>query len=84
MFVPAERLIVEAAINEQSSKSENPHVPISAEECAADALAAAEAGAATEKGIQYSVAVREPGHVRAPATPAETLAILGLPDLTGP
>ena len=46
MFIPAEKLIVEAALNEQSSKAANPHVPVSAEECAADALAAAEAGAA--------------------------------------
>jgi uncharacterized protein (DUF849 family) len=46
MFIPAEKLIVEAALNEQSSKAANPHVPVSAEECAADALAVAEAGAA--------------------------------------
>jgi len=46
MFIPAEKLIIEAAINEQSSKADNPHVPVSAEECAVDALAAAEAGAA--------------------------------------
>lgn len=46
MFVPSEKLIIEAAINEQSAKADNPHVPVSAEECAADALAAAAAGAA--------------------------------------
>jgi len=46
VFVPADQVIIEAAINEQSSKAQNPHVPVSAEECAADALAAAEAGAA--------------------------------------
>ena len=46
MFIPAEKVIIEAAINEQSSKDDNPHVPVSAEECAVDALAAAEAGAA--------------------------------------
>jgi 3-keto-5-aminohexanoate cleavage enzyme len=45
MFIPANKLIIEAALNEQSSKSDNPHVPISAEECAADALACAAAGA---------------------------------------
>lgn len=46
MFVPADKVIIEAALNEQSPKSANPHVPITAEECAADALRAAEAGAA--------------------------------------
>ncbi|MFM8305182.1 MAG: 3-keto-5-aminohexanoate cleavage protein [Actinomycetota bacterium] len=46
MFVPADKLLIEAAINEQATKSENPYVPITPEECAADALAAAEAGAA--------------------------------------
>ena len=46
MFIRADKLIIEAALNEQSSKAENPHVPVSAEECAADALACAAAGAA--------------------------------------
>lgn len=46
MFVPADKLIIEAAINEQASKADNPAVPVSAEECAADALRCAEAGAA--------------------------------------
>ena len=45
MFVPADKLIIEAALNEQSSKDDNPNVPVSAEECAIDALACAEAGA---------------------------------------
>jgi len=40
-----DKLIIEAAINEQSSKSDNPHVPYSAEECAEDALRCAAAGA---------------------------------------
>ena len=40
------KLIVEAAINEQSPKELNPHVPYAPEEIAADALAAARAGAA--------------------------------------
>jgi 3-keto-5-aminohexanoate cleavage enzyme len=40
-----DKLIIEAAINEQSSKDDNPHVPYSAEECAADALRCAAAGA---------------------------------------
>ena len=38
-------LIIEAAINEQSPKERNPHVPYSAEECAEDALRCVEAGA---------------------------------------
>ncbi|MFA5884379.1 MAG: 3-keto-5-aminohexanoate cleavage protein [Acidimicrobiia bacterium] len=45
MFIPADKLIIEAAINEQSSKADNPNVPVSAEECAADALRVAAAGA---------------------------------------
>jgi len=46
MFVPADKIIIEAALNEQSSKADNPNVPLAAEECAADALRCAEAGAA--------------------------------------
>ncbi len=38
-------LIIEAAINEQSSKDDNPAVPYSPEECVAAALASADAGA---------------------------------------
>lgn len=45
MFVTADKLIIEAAINEQASKDDNPNVPVSAEECAADALRCAAAGA---------------------------------------
>ena len=45
MFIPADKVIIEAAINEQSAKADNPNVPVSAEECAVDALLAAEAGA---------------------------------------
>ena len=40
------KLIIEAAINEQSPKEANPHVPYAPEEIAEDALAAARAGAA--------------------------------------
>jgi len=40
------KLIIEAAINEQSPKEVNPHVPYTPEEIATDALAAARAGAA--------------------------------------
>lgn len=41
-----EDLIIEAALNEQVTKRENPHVPISVDEIVADGLAAAAAGAA--------------------------------------
>src|SRR4051812_6063007 len=46
MFERSDKLIIEAAINEQSTKAENPNVPVSAEECAIDALKCAAAGAA--------------------------------------
>ena len=41
-----EKLIIEAAINEQASKDANPHVPYSVEECVEDAIRCADAGAA--------------------------------------
>jgi len=41
-----EKLIIEAAINEQASRADNPRVPYAPEEIAAEALAAARAGAA--------------------------------------
>lgn len=41
-----DKLIIEAAINEQSPKEGNPHVPYGVDECIADALACADAGAA--------------------------------------
>ena len=41
-----DKLIIEVAINEQSSKDDNPNVPYSAEECAEVALRCAAAGAA--------------------------------------
>jgi 3-keto-5-aminohexanoate cleavage enzyme len=41
-----DKLIIEAAVNEQSQKDDNPNVPYSAEECAEDALRCAAAGAA--------------------------------------
>ncbi len=40
-----EDLIIECSLNEQVTKSENPHVPISVDEVIADGLAAAAAGA---------------------------------------
>jgi uncharacterized protein (DUF849 family) len=40
-----EPLIIECSLNEQVTKAQNPHVPISPAELVADALAAAEAGA---------------------------------------
>ena len=41
-----QKLIIEAALNEQASKAVNPHVPYDPEEIARDALAAGAAGAA--------------------------------------
>jgi 3-keto-5-aminohexanoate cleavage enzyme len=41
-----QKLIIEAAINEQVNKDENPHIPYSIDECVRDAIACADAGAA--------------------------------------
>jgi uncharacterized protein (DUF849 family) len=41
-----EKLIIEAAINEQAPKDANPHVPYSVQECVEDAIRCADAGAA--------------------------------------
>jgi uncharacterized protein (DUF849 family) len=65
MFIRADKLIIEAALNEQSSKAENPHVPISAEECAADALACAAVGAAI---IHFHARDPESGDLLIPGT----------------
>ena len=46
MFLAAHKVIIEAALNEQCQRALNPNVPLSPDECADDALAAAEAGAA--------------------------------------
>ena len=46
VFVSADKVIIEVALNEQCARATNPNVPLSPEECADDALAAAEAGAA--------------------------------------
>jgi 3-keto-5-aminohexanoate cleavage enzyme len=40
-----QKLIIEAALNEQVSKEENPHVPYSVDECVRDAIICADAGA---------------------------------------
>lgn len=65
MFQPADKVIIEAAINEQSSKAQNPHVPVSAEECAADALACAAAGAAI---VHFHARDPETGALLSPGT----------------
>ncbi len=46
MLVTTDKVVVEVALNEQCLRSSNPNVPLSPAECAEDALAAAEAGAA--------------------------------------
>jgi 3-keto-5-aminohexanoate cleavage enzyme len=82
MFIRAEKLIIEAALNEQSSKAENPHVPVSAEECAADALECAAAGASI---IHFHARDPETGALLIPGiqTYAETMRLINQerPDL---
>jgi len=56
VFVPSDAVVIEAALNEQCSRATNPNVPLTAEECAADALAVADAGAAV---VHFHV--RDPG-----------------------
>jgi 3-keto-5-aminohexanoate cleavage enzyme len=68
-FVAAEKVIIEVALNEQCSRDTNPHVPMTAEECAADALAAADAGAAV---VHF--------HVRDPSTGRDLLDLDGYSD----
>jgi uncharacterized protein (DUF849 family) len=46
VFVAADKVVIEAALNEQCRRTTNPNVPFSPAECAEDALAAADAGAA--------------------------------------
>ncbi len=60
-----DQLIIEAAINEQSSKDVNPNVPYSAEECAADALRCAAAGAAI---VHFHARDPESGALLSPGT----------------
>ena len=82
MFIPADKVIIEAAINEQSTKDRNPAVPISVEECAADALAAAEAGAAI---VHFHARNPETGALLSPGTAvyAEVMRLINAerPDL---
>jgi uncharacterized protein (DUF849 family) len=65
MFRPSEKIIIEAALNEQSPKAANPNVPITAEECAADALASAAAGAAI---VHFHARDPETGALLSPGT----------------
>lgn len=65
MFIPADKLIIEAAINEQSAKADNPNVPVSAEECAIDALRCAEAGASI---VHFHARDPKTGALLAPGT----------------
>jgi len=60
-----DKVIIEAAINEQSSRADNPHVPYSAEECAEDALRCAEAGAAI---VHFHARDASSGALLAPGT----------------
>ena len=74
MFVAADKVIIEVALNEQTSKARNPNVPITPEECAESVLAAAAEGAAI---VHFHA--RDPKTGRAPATPDEARAILCVP-----
>ncbi len=82
MFVPSGKIVVEAALNEQSAKADNPNVPVTPEECAADALAAAEAGAAI---VHFHARDRETGALLSPGTEVYAAAMRlineELPDL---
>jgi 3-keto-5-aminohexanoate cleavage enzyme len=82
MFVPSSQLIIEAAINEQSSKADNPHVPVSAAECARDALECAAAGAAI---VHFHARDPETGDMLRPGTEtyAEAMRLINAtrPDL---
>src|SRR5437870_3067704 len=60
-----QKLIIEAAINEQASKRDNPNVPYSPEECARDALACADAGAAI---IHFHARDAQTGEMQHPGT----------------
>jgi uncharacterized protein (DUF849 family) len=82
MFERSEKLIIEAAINEQSSKAETPNVPVSAEECAIDALKCAAAGAAI---VHFHARDPQTGALLIPGTEsyAETMRLINdeRPDL---
>jgi uncharacterized protein (DUF849 family) len=82
MFERSAKLIIEAAINEQSTKTENPNVPVSAEECAVDALKCAAAGAAI---VHFHARDPETGALLSPGTEsyAETMRLINdeRPDL---
>ena len=75
MFERSEKLIIEAAINEQSTKAENPNVPVSAEECAVDALKCAAAGAAI---VHFHARDPHTGALLSPGTEsyAETMRLI--------
>jgi uncharacterized protein (DUF849 family) len=45
VFVPSEKAVVEVAVNEQTTKTTNPHVRLTTHAIAESALAAAEVGA---------------------------------------
>jgi 3-keto-5-aminohexanoate cleavage enzyme len=82
MFRPSEKIIIEAALNEQSPKAANPNVPITAEECAADALASAAAGAAI---VHFHARDPETGALLSPGTETYATAMRAIraerPDL---
>jgi uncharacterized protein (DUF849 family) len=82
VFVAADKLIIEVALNEQTSKARNPNVPITAEECAESALAAAAEGAAI---VHFHARDPQSGREMVPGTEmyAETIRLVNAerPDL---
>jgi 3-keto-5-aminohexanoate cleavage enzyme len=60
-----DKLIIEAAINEQASKEQNPNVPYSIDECVEDAIRCADAGAAI---VHFHARDPKTGDLLTPAT----------------
>jgi 3-keto-5-aminohexanoate cleavage enzyme len=60
-----QKLIIEAAINEQAPKSDNPNVPYTVEECVREAVASADAGAAI---VHFHARDTDTGDMQEPGT----------------
>ena len=60
-----QKLIIEAAINEQAPKSDNPNVPYTVDEVVAEAIACADAGAAI---VHFHARDADTGDMQEPGT----------------
>jgi 3-keto-5-aminohexanoate cleavage enzyme len=60
-----QKLIIEAAINEQAPKSDNPNVPYTVDECVREAIASADAGAAI---VHFHARDTDTGDMQEPGT----------------